>query len=99
MLSEYTTGMNTNDRVASEYNTGTVKRMGEKVSVIAWDGFAWAIEIPTSLLVTFKVVGHVEPVVEETPAYVEPLPDFLRDQREQEYEGACDTEAAKRLGD
>ena len=53
--------MKTNDRVRSEFNTGTVKKVENETVTIHWDGYAWPIDVSASLAATFDVVGSVDP--------------------------------------
>ena len=53
--------MKTNDRVGSEFNTGTVKKVENGVVTVHWDGFAWSCNVPADLAASFEVVGSVDP--------------------------------------
>ncbi len=55
--------MKTNDRVKSQYNTGTVLSVSDPVNTVTiqWDGFSWPTEVPASIAREFQVIGSVEP--------------------------------------
>lgn len=61
--------MKANDRIKSEYNTGTVLAVSDPVSwvMIQYDGFAWPIKVPVDIACDFAVIGKVE-VAPEIPA-------------------------------
>jgi len=61
--------MKANDRIRSEYNTGTVLAVSDPVNfvVIQYDGYAWPIKVPASIARDFAVIGSIE-VAPEIPA-------------------------------
>lgn len=90
--------MKANDRVKSQYNQGTVQSVVPAV-VIRWDGFAWPIEVPAEMAATFEVIGSVESDDEKSINETFTPADMSVKMTDEEYEGYCDSEAAKRLGD
>ena len=49
--------MQTDDRIRSEFNTGTVKSIGESSVAIVWDGFAGPIAVSLEIAKEFQVVS------------------------------------------
>lgn len=53
--------MKANDRVKSQYNTGTVLAVSDPVNTVTiqWDGYAWPTEVPASIARDFEIVAPV----------------------------------------
>jgi len=53
--------MKKNDRVQSQYNTGTIRRITDDIVTVHWDGFISPIDLPRELVETYPIVGEVAP--------------------------------------